>query len=73
MPEKVFQINIRDFKVNYDLSEVHKKPYGVYYLQAIDTKNAKYEMAVEDRDTISYISDIKLLDTSIPCQCDSIK
>ncbi len=73
MPEKVFQINIRDFKVNYDLSEVHKKPYGVYYLQAIDTKNAKYEMAVEDRDTISYISDIKLLDTTIPCQCDSIK
>lgn len=73
MIEKGFQVNMRYYEVNYDLSEVHKKPYGVYYLQAKDPKDARYEMAVEDRDTITYINDIKLLSGVKNCGCDTIK
>lgn len=73
MAEKVFQINMRNFKVNYDLSDVHKKPYGLYYLQAIDKKDNHYEMALEDRDTITYVNDIKLLNTIVNCHCDTLK
>ncbi|MES2513816.1 MAG: hypothetical protein V4580_06700 [Bacteroidota bacterium] len=73
MPEKIFQINMRDFEVNYDLSEIHKKPYGYYYLQATDASKALYEMAAEDKDTVTYISDIKLLNTAaVTCNCDTI-
>jgi hypothetical protein len=72
--EPVFKINMRDYEVNYDLSDIHKKPYGSYYMQAIDQKNARYEMAAEDRDTITYINDIKLLNTTAAnCGCDTIK
>ncbi len=71
--EPVFKINMRDYQVNYDLSDIHKKPYGSYYLQAMDIKNAPYEMAVEDRDTVTYIHDIKLLNTAgANCNCDTI-
>lgn len=73
MIEKKFQVNLRNFEVNYDLSDVHKKPYGFYYLQAIDKKDARYEMMVEDRDTVTYINDIKLLTNVVNCHCDTIK
>ena len=73
MVEKGFQVNLRNFNVNYDLSDVHKKPYSTYYLQQIDTKNACYEMVAEDRDTITYINDIKLLNNSQNCTCDTLK
>ncbi len=70
--EPVFKVNLRNFKVNYDLSDVHKKPYGTYYLQSIDEKEARYEMMVEDRDTVTYINDLKLLQVVPNCNCDSI-
>lgn len=67
----LFKLGLKKFKVNYDLSEVHKKPYGLYYLQAIDNKDALFEMIVEDKDTITFINDIKLLKGS--CNCDTVK
>ena len=73
MVEKGFQVNMRNFNVNYDLSDVRKKPFGTYYLQAIDLKNARYEMLVEDKDTVTYINDIKLLKNNENCNCDTIK
>ena len=60
-----------DFEVDYSLSEVHKKPFGTYYVKSIDNKEPRYEMIIEDRDTISYINDIKLLNQPI-CPCDTI-
>ncbi len=72
--EKLFSIKMIDFKVNYDLSYVHKKPFGFYYLQSIENKDARYEMVIEDRDTISYIDDIKLLTNQVTdCRCDTLK
>lgn len=71
--EQLFKVNLRHFKVNYDLSQVHQKPYGLYYLQAIDPENANCEFVIEDKDTISYIHDIKILKTiSSPCHCDTV-
>jgi hypothetical protein len=70
-PELVFKINMRDFKVDYDLSEVRRKPYGLYYLKPIESDKYPYEMAVEDRDTITYINDFKFT-KAIDCQCDSL-
>lgn len=72
--EPIFKINMRDYKVNYDLSDVRKKPFGTYYLQSIDSENSRYEMYVEDRDTISFINDLKLLNSAATnCNCDTIK
>ena len=73
MVEKGFQVNMRNFKVNYDLSEVHKKPYGIYYLQAISSKDAKYEFIAEDKDTVTFVNDIKLLSSETKCLCDTLK
>lgn len=74
MVDKGFKVNFRNFQVNYDLSDVHKKPYGIYYLQAIDTKNARYEFIAEDKDTVTFVNDIKLLGPELSkCQCDTIQ
>ena len=34
LTEKGFQVTLQSMVVNYDLSEVHKKPHGYFYLQA---------------------------------------
>jgi len=73
MTEKGFQINMRKFEVNYDLSDVHKKPFGVYYLQGLKGQEDRYEMMVEDKDTITYVDDIKLLKPIANCNCDTVK
>lgn len=72
MIEKGFQVNLRNFEVNYDLSDVHRKPYGIFYLQSTNKKETRYEMAVEDRDTVTFVNDIKLLQTINNCHCDTI-
>jgi hypothetical protein len=71
MVEQGFKVNMRNFEVNYDLSDIHKKPFGLYYLKPITGKETRYEMVVEDRDTITFIDDIKLL-TNANCHCDTI-
>ena len=73
MTEQGFQVNLRKFKVNYDLSDVHKEPYGIYYLQGIDDQETRYEFVAEDRDTLTYVHDIKLLKPIPNCSCDTIK
>jgi hypothetical protein len=70
--ETLFRLNLKKFEVDYSLSEVHKEPYGTYYLKAIDKKDALYEMIVDDKDTITFINDIKLISPAIICNCDSV-
>ncbi len=67
-----FKAKLHYFEVDYNLSDVHKKPYGTFYLRSINNQEPRYEMIVEDRDTTSYIHDIKLL-TVTNCACDTIK
>ncbi len=73
LTEAGFKAKLRDFEVDYDLSDVHKKPYGLFYLKSLNNKELRYEMLVEDKDTITYINDIKLLSTQANCHCDTIK
>ncbi|MES2567066.1 MAG: hypothetical protein V4565_09390 [Bacteroidota bacterium] len=72
MIDKGFKVNMRNFQVNYDLSDVHKKPYGFYYLQAKESKDARYEFIAEDKDTITFVNDIKILTNTPNCHCDTI-
>ncbi|MBS1636929.1 MAG: hypothetical protein JST26_13510 [Bacteroidetes bacterium] len=67
-----FRIALKAYQVNYDLSDVHKKPCGSYYLQAIKKDSARFEVIVNDCDTTSKITDIKLLDPKLSCKCDSL-
>lgn len=71
--ETSFKVKLRDFEVDYDLSDVHKKPFGLYYLKSLEGKEKIFEMVVEDKDTITYINDIKLLSNQPNCKCDTIK
>lgn len=73
LTENGFKVTLRDMEVNYDLSDVHKKPYGLYYLQSKKGKASRYELLVEDRDTVSVINDIKLQPAIPGCSCDSIR
>lgn len=73
LTELSFKSKLRDFEVDYDLSDVHKKPYGLYYLKSMLNKEKNYEMIIEDKDTISFINDIKLLSSHSNCNCDTIK
>ena len=73
LTENGFKVTLRDMEVNYDLSEVHQKPYGYYYLQAKEAHALRYSLVAEDRDTLTYISDIKLEPAIANCNCDSIK
>jgi len=73
MIDKGFKVNMRKFQVNYDLSDVHKKPYGTFFLQAKDPKDARYEFVAEDKDTVTFVNDIKLLSNVENCHCDTVK
>jgi hypothetical protein len=73
LTEALFKTKLRDFEVDYDLSDVHKKPYGFYYLKNMETKTNPFEMVIEDRDTISFINDIRLLSNPSTCNCDTIQ
>lgn len=72
LTENGFKVTLRDMEVNYDLSDVHKKPYGSYYLQPKEGLNLRYLLVAEDRDTTTYINDIKLKQAIPGCACDSI-
>lgn len=73
LTENGFKVTLRDMEVNYDLSDVHKKPYGQYYLQAKEDRASRYELLVEDKDTVTYINDIKLQPAIPGCLCDSLR
>jgi len=73
LTENGFKVTLRDMEVNYDLSDVHKKPYGLYYLQAKKSVTSRYELLVEDKDTVTFINDIKLQPAIPGCSCDSIR
>jgi len=73
LTETGFKVTLRDMEVNYDLSEVHKKPFGYYYLQSKKESSLRYEVVAEDKDTTTYINDIKLLPAIAGCNCDSIQ
>jgi hypothetical protein len=73
LTENGFKVTLRDMEVNYDLSDVHKKPYGLYYLQPKKGMSSRYELLAEDKDTVTFINDLKLQPAIPGCSCDSIR
>ena len=68
--EALLKIELRHFEVNYDLSSVHKEPFGEYYIQPKKdhAEEYKYQLIMIDADTITKINDINII-TSNTCNC----
>ncbi len=68
--EFMLRLELRHFKVNYDVSDIHKKPCGDYYLEPKEGHESEYnyKLIVRDCDTISRIEDISL-SSAISCTC----
>lgn len=68
--EMLLKIELRHFEVNYDLSSVHKKPCGEYYIEPKKefAGQYNYKLIIYDCDTISKIDDISIPAT-YSCNC----
>jgi hypothetical protein len=66
----LLKIELRHFEVNYDLTDVHKKPCGEYFIQpkAGYETEYNYKLIMLDCDTITKVNDIS---ATLPatCQC----
>lgn len=67
----LLKIEMRNFEVNYDLTDVHANPCGTYYIQPKKEFADKYKFnfVINDCDTTSKILDINITDSSINCDC----
>jgi hypothetical protein len=67
---ELLKIEMRHFEVNYDLSDVHKKPFGTYYIQPKTEFKTQYPFTfvINDCDTISKIYDFTTSANTCSCQ-----
>lgn len=66
----LLKIEMRHFEVNYDLSDIHSKPCGLYFIQPKKefSTNYPFTFVINDCDTISKILDFKL-SSALTCSC----
>jgi hypothetical protein len=66
----LLKLELKQFEVNYDLTKVHEKPCGEYYLQPKEkyASNYNYRLVVYDCDTISRIDDISINGKDCGCE-----
>jgi hypothetical protein len=69
--ERLLKIEMRNFEVNYDLTNVHADPCGQYFIQPKEGMQDKYKFnfVINDCDTISKILDIDISRTGKECDC----
>jgi len=67
----LLKIEMRNFEVNYDLTDVHAKPCGTYFIQPKKEFAGKYkfDFVINDCDSVSKILDINFKDASLNCDC----
>lgn len=65
---QLLKIEMRNFEVNYDLTDVHAQPCGTYYIQPKKDCKYKFNFVIQDCDTISKIMDINLNDPANLCE-----
>jgi hypothetical protein len=67
--EALLKIELRHFEVNYDLSNVRRKPCGEYFIQpkAEQAANYNYKLVMLDCDTITKVNDIS---ATLPSTCN---
>lgn len=60
----LLKIEMRNFEVNYDLTDVHADPCGTYFIQPKEEFKDKYkfDFVINDCDTTSKILDINIHD-----------
>ncbi len=63
----LLKIELRNFEVNYDITNVHAKPCGQYFVQPKEGFKYKFNMVIQDCDTISKILDINITDPKVVC------
>ena len=68
--ELLLKVELRHFEVNYELSKVHEKDCGEYFVQPKKEFAAEhpYDLIMYDCDTITEIRDIHIL-TPATCTC----
>jgi hypothetical protein len=69
--EQLLKIEMRNFEVNYDLTNVHAEPCGTYFIQPKKGFEDKYKFnfVINDCDSVSKILDINIKDASVKCDC----
>lgn len=69
--EQLLKIELRNFEVNYDYTSVHAQPCGQYFIQPKKGfEKYKFNLVIQDCDTISKIFDITITDPSVKCDCN---
>lgn len=62
---------LKSGKVNYDVSEVHAKPYATYAVDGVTSTGSKYRITIADADTVSQvIAIVDLKSTTNSCNCE---
>lgn len=69
--EQLLKIEMRNFEVNYDLTNVHAEPCGTYFIQPKEEFKDiyKFNFVINDCDTTSRILDINFSDPGMKCDC----
>lgn len=69
--EQLLKIEMRNFEVNYDLTNVHADPCGQYFIQPKKGFENKYKFnfVINDCDSVSKILDIDISKTGKNCDC----
>ena len=71
--DTAFVFEMKKYRVNYTLSDIHKKPCGIYRLVPLANKidSTKFNITICDCDTVSIINDVDLF-TNYKVNCDSV-
>ena len=71
MNNDILKIYLRHFEINYDLSDVHKEPCGMYFVQPKKDHATEYNfnLVMNDCDTVTQIDDINILKAMPSCTC----
>ncbi len=66
----LMKVELRHFEVNYDVSSIHNKPCGEYYVEPKKefASQYNYKLIINDCDTISRVDDINITSANT-CTC----
>jgi hypothetical protein len=70
--DTAFIYAMKNFRVNYALSDIHRKPCGIYKLEPQNPDSAMFNITICDCDTVSTIDDIDVF-PKYKVNCDTVK
>ena len=63
------ELFLKNGKINYDKSDIHAKPFGKFAVEGKTKTGQLVQIIVTDRDTISEITMLDLVENKTPCPC----